>query len=80
MKKRKYLISILTILLLCTNNTLSIYAQENNLIENRTILKRVDKGNSKKNVKNKKGGGKGDKKGKNRLWKEWTGISCSTDA
>lgn len=51
MKKRKYLISILTILLLCTNNTLSIYAQENNSIENRTILKRVDKGNSKKMLK-----------------------------
>lgn len=50
MKKRKYLISILIILLLFTNNTLSIFAQENNSIENRTILKKVDIGNSKKNI------------------------------
>ena len=49
MKKRKYLISILTILLLLTNNTLSIFAQEKNSINNRTILKKVDTGNSKKN-------------------------------
>lgn len=33
-----------------TNNTLSIFAQENNSIENRTILKKVDIGNSKKNI------------------------------
>ena len=46
MKKRKYLISILIILLLFTNNTLSIFAQENYSIENRTILKKVDIGNS----------------------------------
>ena len=50
MKKRKYLISILIILLLFTNNTLSIFAQENYSIENRTILKKVDIGNSKKNI------------------------------
>lgn len=48
MKKRKYLISILTILLLLSNNTLSIFAQEKNSINNRTILKKVDTGNSKK--------------------------------
>ena len=50
MKKRKYLISILIILLLFTNNTLSIFAQENYSNENRTILKKVDIGNSKKNI------------------------------
>ena len=52
MKKRNYIIFLLTILVLFTNNTFSIFAKENKSIEDIKLLKILDTANNKKNVFN----------------------------
>ena len=52
MKKRNYIILVLTILVIFTNNTFSIFAKENESIDDIKLLKILDTGNNKKDAFN----------------------------